>query len=187
MLRPGLRVKRGMALFILLSLYLTTAPLCADIFNSSNPVIPGVEYSTTPIGSPFLRHYADRFSLDLRKLIQYEERGFGRAEIITLVEISSHTGVLLKEYGKRRLKNEVTLRELAKEANMEYEPLYQRAQKIKTEIEALGNENLPPPVFKEIKDPKKEKKERKKKKKKEKERIKSNDAQEPDKTDSIID
>jgi len=134
-----------------------------------------VKISTQPLGSPFIRHFTHDYNFDIKKVARFEEKGFGRTEIITLAFISSHTGVELKVYGKRRLKMDVTLRELAEEAGMEYRPLYEKAARVKKEIEAKGDKNLPPPVFAE---PKKSKKDKKKEKKKKK-------AQEEKKADNI--
>jgi hypothetical protein len=109
-----------------------------------------VDVSTAPIGSPFLRHYAYDYNLDLKTLVKFEKRGFGRTEIITLALISEKTGKPMKEYGKRRIKDHVPIRTLAQEAGMDYSELHKKARQIKTEIEAKGDKNLPPPVFLDI-------------------------------------
>ena len=108
-----------------------------------------IEVSTTPIGSPFLRHFAYDYNLNLKDLVKFEKRGFGRTEIISLALISQKTGKPMKEYGKRRIKNQVPLKDLAKEAGMDYGELYSKARRIKGEIEAKGDINLPPPIFEE--------------------------------------
>jgi len=112
-----------------------------------------VVLSTTPIGSPFLRHYAYDYNLDLNRLVRFEKRGFSRSEIITLALISEKTGKPMKDYGNRRLKEHVTLKQLAEEEGMDYAPLYEKAQTIKKAIEAKGDQNLPPPVFEKKPDP----------------------------------
>lgn len=103
--------------------------------------------STAPIGSSFLRHFAYDFGFDLKELVKFEKRGFGRAEIITLALISMTTGKPLVDYGKRRLKENVTLKTIAEEASLDYPSLYQTVRTIKEDIEAEGDNNLPPPVF----------------------------------------
>ncbi|MCB4755762.1 MAG: hypothetical protein LHV69_01785 [Elusimicrobia bacterium] len=110
---------------------------------------PEVKLSTNPIGSPFFRHLAFDRNLDLREVVKFEKKGFGRAETVTLILISSATGKPLKEYGKRRLKEKVTLRQFAEEAKLDYDALYRQARAIKEGIEAKGDKNLPPPVFDE--------------------------------------
>jgi len=109
-----------------------------------------VQLSTTPIGSAFYRHLAHDRNIDLHELEKFERKGFGRAEIVTLVLISTATGKPLKEYGNRRLKDKVLLRDLAKESGLDYQTLFQKARAIKEEIEARGDKNLPPPVFEKV-------------------------------------
>jgi len=106
-----------------------------------------VKKSTTPIGGFFYRHLAFDYNLDLKKLVKFEKRGFGRSEIVTLVLISEITGTPLKDYGKRRLKNDFTLKEMAEEAGLDYVTLYKTVGVVKKGIEAKGDKNLPPPVF----------------------------------------
>ncbi len=125
-----------------------------------------VEPSTSPIGSPFYRHLAHDFNLDLKDLVKFEKKGFGRGEIVTLILISTTTGKPLKEYGKRRLKEKPSLRELATEAKLDYDALYLKARRIKEGIEAKGDTNLPPPVFEDK--PKKDEDEKPDEKKKKK-------------------
>ena len=103
--------------------------------------------STGPIGSPFYRHLAHDFNLDLHDLVKLERHGFGREEVVTLVLISSATGVNVKEYAKRRLKDQVLLKDLAAEAKLDYPTLERRVRAIKKDIEARGDRNLPPPVY----------------------------------------
>ncbi len=110
---------------------------------------PKVNISTTPLGSPFLRHLAHDYKMNLRDLIKFERRGFARTEIISIALIAEKTGKPLKEYGKRRIKNKVLLRDLAQEAGMDYSALYRKSREIKAAVEAKGAENLPPPVFEE--------------------------------------
>jgi len=115
----------------------------------STAAVIKVNVSTAPIGSPFLRHFAYDYKFDLKELVKFEKRGFGRTEIITIALISQKTGKPMKEYGKRRLKTQVPLIDLAKEAGMDYAELYKKARTIKSEIEAQGENNLPPPIFEE--------------------------------------
>ncbi len=103
--------------------------------------------STAPIGSSFYRHVAYDFNLDLRELVKLEKRGFGRGELVTLVLISSTTGTSVKDYAKRRIKDKVLLKDLAREAGLDYPTLQKRAQVIKLDIEARPDETLPPPLF----------------------------------------
>lgn len=106
-----------------------------------------VQISSTPIGSPFFRHLAYDFNLDLEELVKFEKKGFGRAETVTLVLLSKTTGKPLKEFGKRRLKEDVTLKTMAEEASLDYATLYKVVGFVKEGIEAKGENNLPPPVF----------------------------------------
>src|SRR5262249_31106040 len=101
--------------------------------------------STAPIGTPFYRHLAADQNIDLHELEKFEKKGFGRTEIVTLVLISKSTGKPLKDYGKQRLKekDKPTLRDLAKEANLDYDTLHANAVSIKQSIEAKGDQNLP--------------------------------------------
>lgn len=105
--------------------------------------------STGPIGSPFYRHLAYELNMDLHDLAKFEKHGFGRTETCTLILISSATHVPLKEYGKRRLKDKVSLHQFADEAHLDFEDLHNRAKELKERIEAMGEENLPPPVYPE--------------------------------------
>lgn len=117
-------------------------------FGSARAADPfDVVESSGPLGSPFYRHLAFDFDLDMKKLAQYEERGFGRGEIITLVLLSKMTGTPLKDYGNRRLQERVRLEMLAEEAGIDYVTLHKAAQVVKEGIEAKGARNLPPPVF----------------------------------------
>ncbi len=106
-----------------------------------------VQASTIPLGSPFYRHLAFDFNLDMREMIKFEKKGFGHGEMVTLVLISKSSGTALKEYGKRRLKADVSLQQMAEEAGLNYETLYKVARIIKEGIEAKGDKDLPPPVF----------------------------------------
>lgn len=150
-------------LFLILPVLLNSCVHAASYFEDE-PVV-----STQPIGSPYYRHLAQEMNMDLRELVRYEKRGFGRSEIVMLIYISSATGKPLKEYGQRRLKEKVTLRDLAAEAHLDYEDLLKRAQGIKKRIEFLGAEMLPPPVYEvaastaPVSKPPKPKKEKKKK------------------------
>lgn len=131
-----------------------------------------VEVSTNPIGSPFFRHLANQYNLELKELVKLEDRGFGRTETITLILISSATGKYFKDLAKRRLKEKIHLKDLAEEAQLNYGLISLQAQEIKTSIEAKGDRNLPPPVFATPSPTpapvKKEKKDKKKKPTKEK-------------------
>jgi hypothetical protein len=108
---------------------------------------PGVNVSTQPLGSPFYRHLAFDFGLDIHDVAKLERRGFGRGETVTLVLISKATGVSFKEYAKRRLKDQVSLKDLAAEAKLDYPTLLKSVRTIKEGIESKGDQNLPPPVF----------------------------------------
>ncbi len=105
--------------------------------------------STDPIGSPFYRHLAQQANLDLRTLVRFEKRGFGRNEICSLVLLSSATHVDIKDYGKRRLKDKVTIQQFADEGHVDYDDLMTRSREMKRRIEAMGDRNLPPPVYPE--------------------------------------
>ncbi len=137
---------------------------------------PEPEISTQPIGSPYYRHLAQDMNQDLRQLVKFEKKGFGRSEIVALIIISSTTGKPLKGYGNRRLKDKVTLQQLADEAHIDYAQLMTESKRVKELIEAKGDKNLPPALYEmgEIlptpsptplskKDAKKQKKEQKKK------------------------
>jgi hypothetical protein len=137
---------------IILSLLLVT-PICVW---AGGKAPPEVKKSTTPIGSPFLRHFAYDYNYDLKRLVQYEKRGFGRTEIISLALLSSYTGKKMKVYGKKRLKQKGTIRKYVEEAGLDYDEFYKVVREIKAEIEAKGDKDLPPPVFGEIKPEKEE-------------------------------
>jgi hypothetical protein len=142
--------------------------LAAGLLHAKGNLPDEVKLSTTPIGSPFLRHYANDYHLDLYELVKFEKRGFGRSEIITIALISQKTGKPMKEYGKRRLNEKgLTLKKLAEEAGMDYAVVYEQAQSIKKIVEAKGDQNLPPPVFEKKADPDKTDKELKEEKKNE--------------------
>lgn len=134
-----------------------------------------VAVSTIPIGSPFLRHYANDYHLDLYELVKFEKRGFGRSEIITLALISQKTGKAMKEYGKRRLNEKVTLKALAEEAGMDYAAVYQDAQNIKKTVELKGDQNLPPPLFEKKPEEKKEEERKEKEKEQAKDEVIKNE------------
>ena len=108
---------------------------------------PAPTPSTGPIGGAFYRHLAFDFGLELRDLVKLERRGFGRGEVVTIVLISKATGTSFREYAKRRLKDEVLLKDLAVEAGLDYDTLQKNVKAIKEGIEAKGDVNLPPPVF----------------------------------------
>lgn len=127
--------------------FVLAALLCipTTLFALSNE--EDVKVSTHPIGSPFYRHLAFDYNIDLRELVKFEKKGFGRTEIVTLILISTHTKIPLKDYGNKRLKDKVKLRTLAEEAKMDYDALYKQARTIKEQIEEKGDSQLPPPVF----------------------------------------
>jgi hypothetical protein len=145
----------------------------ANAWDGEEPAV-----STHPIGSSYYRHLAADFDIDLHELIKFERKGFGRAEIVTLILISQQVNKPLKDLGNRRIKDQVLLKDLAKEAKLDYDSLYLTAREIKADIESRGDKNLPPPVFEKVKeDPEKlrrekakeEKRKRKEEKKKKKE------------------
>lgn len=127
-----------------------------------------VEISTLPIGSSFYRHLANDFNLDLKELVKFEKKGFGHTEIVTLVLISKSSGTVLKEYGKRRLKDQTLLKDFAAEAGLDYPTLYKSARAIKEGIEAKGDTLLPPPVYEATPLPAETPEKKSKKKKKDK-------------------
>jgi len=139
------------SLFVLLLPCLFSSPTL--VF--AKPNFGDVSGSTQPIGSPFYRHTAFDFDIDLKELVKFEKKGFGRSEIISLILLSKISGAPLKEYGKRRLKMESTLKNLTLEAGLDYVTLYKLVLVLKESIESKGETNLPAPVFK---DKKKEKK-----------------------------
>lgn len=67
--------------------------------------------------------------------------------------ISQKTGKPMKDYGKRRLNEKVTLETFAKEAGMDYPALYEQARSIKAAVEAKTDQNLPPPLFEKKPEP----------------------------------
>lgn len=80
-------------------------------------------------------------------MVQYEKRGFTRTEMISLVLLSQSSGKTIKEMAKRRIKDKILLKDLAKEAQVDFEQLYSKARSIKSDIELRGESNLPPPIF----------------------------------------
>ena len=106
-----------------------------------------VTVSTAPIGSAFYRHLAFDMNHDLKKLVRYERRGFGRAEILTLLVVSKVSGVPLKDMGERRLRKEASLEDLVQEAGLDYVTVYKIVRVLKEAIEAKGMAHLPPPVY----------------------------------------
>ena len=159
---------------ILFLMVLLCAPVLARAAYDDEP-----EPSTAPIGSSFYRHLAFQMNLDLKELEKFEKRGFGRSEIITLIFISHSTGVPLKDYGKRRLKDKVSLRDLAAEAKMDYDTLEKNVRTVKEAIEAQGDTLLPQPVF-EVNTVETEEKEKSKKKDKEKKEDKATSSPAPE-------
>ncbi len=124
---------------LLALLILSTAAVFADDF--------GVDVSTQPLGSPFFRHLAFDFGLDIHDVVKLERHGFGRGETVTIVLIAKATGASFKDYAKRRLKDQVPLKDLASEAKLDYPTLLKNVRAVKEGIEAKGDQNLPPPVF----------------------------------------
>ena len=125
--------------FVSLALLLTVSAASAQGFET--------EVSTQPLGSPYYRHLAFDFNLDLQDLVKLEKRGFGRNEVVTIILISKATGTSFKDYAKRRLKDKVLLKVLAAEAQLDYATLIKNTTAIKEGIEAKGDKNLPPPQF----------------------------------------
>jgi hypothetical protein len=123
------------------------AALIAVFSGRARAAYDEVDLSTQPIGSSFYRHLAFDFGLDIRDLVKLERRGFGHNEVVTIVLLSKATGTSVKDYAKRRLKDEVLLKDLAAEAGLDYPTLLKNARAIKEGIESKGDMNLPPPVF----------------------------------------
>jgi len=138
--RPRMMVclMTGLFFFVLLG---TASPLQAASKDSETKI------STQPIGSSYYRHLAFDMDWDLKKLVRYEKKGFGRAEIITLMLLSKITGAPLKDYGNRRLKKETTLKDMTEEAGLNYVTLYKIVRELKKGIESKGAKNLPPPIY----------------------------------------
>ncbi len=128
------------ALFALL--LVTAAPAAHAAFYEEEPRI-----STEPVGSPFYRHLAFERKVDLLELEKFEKHGFTRTEVCTIVLLSSATHVPMKTYGKRRLKEKISYEKLATEAHIDYSKLREDAHALKLKIEAMGSDNLPPPVY----------------------------------------
>jgi hypothetical protein len=103
--------------------------------------------STAPIGSSFYRHLARETNIDLRELVKFEKRGFGRTEICILILISTESVQTLKDNGNKRLKEQTPLKVLVKDANMDFDKVYAQARELKTRIEAMGDENLPEAIY----------------------------------------
>jgi hypothetical protein len=118
---------------------------CASMARAVEPY--DVAPSTLPIGSPFYRHLAFDFGLDIRDLVKLERRGFGRGEVVTLVLIAKSTSTTVKDLARRRLKDQVPLKDLAAETGLDYPTLLKNVRAIKEGIESKGEQNLPPPVF----------------------------------------
>jgi hypothetical protein len=108
---------------------------------------PEIELSTDPIGSSYYRHLARESNIDLRELVKFERRGFGRTEINILILISSGSVQTLKDFGNRRLKEKTSLEEMVRGAGFDFDTVYVKARELKTTIEAMGDNDLPPPVF----------------------------------------
>jgi hypothetical protein len=129
-------------LFLFAALALMGAVAHADYDYDETPVV-----STAPIGSSYYRHLAHMTNIDLRELEKFEQRGFGRTEINILILISSGSVQTLKDYGNRRLKDNVPLNDLIAEAHCDHDAIYAKARAMKAAIEAMGDQNLPPPVY----------------------------------------
>ncbi len=142
------------AAFVWMTLILVFAGSCYAGAKKTELTPEEIAASTTPIGSPFYRHLADDFNLDLRELVKFERKGFSRTEIITLVLISDSDVKKLKEIGNRRIKDLVPLETLVKEAGLEYRSIYKVVRQMKSDIEERGDKNLPPPVFEKPKEKK---------------------------------
>lgn len=140
--------------FLILSLLLS-APLRAERFEP--------EISTAPLGSPFFRHLAFDYNLDIRDLVRLERRGFGRGESVALVLIAKSTTTTVRELARRRLRDKTSLADLAKEMNLDYPTLRRNVEAIKEGIEAKGDQNLPAPVFEPTPTPAPPKKKKRKK------------------------
>lgn len=134
---PGSRTPSALIFFLPVLLFLSSETFGADT---------DLKVSTQPIGSSYYRHVAFDFGLDLKKLIRYEKRGFGRAEIINLILLAKITGDKLKNFGNRRLKREATLKQMTEEAGLDYVTMYKVVQVLKKALEDKGDKNLPPPV-----------------------------------------
>ncbi len=119
------------------------------------PTAEEIAASTTPVGSPFYRHLADDFNIDIRELVKFERKGFSRTEIITLVLLSDSDVKKLKEMGNRRIKEHTPMDTFVQEAGLEYRSLLKVVRQIKQDIEERGDKNLPPPVFEKSKEEKK--------------------------------
>jgi hypothetical protein len=128
-------------------LLLLSALLLASATARASYQDPDVDVSTGPIGSSYYRHLAQMTNIDLHELVKFERRGFGRTEINVLVVISSGSIKTMKDYGNRRLKDNVPLDDLIKEAHRDHDEVYRRAREMKAAIEAMGDQNLPPPVY----------------------------------------
>ena len=108
---------------------------------------PEPSVSTAPIGSSYYRHLAQETSTDIRDLVKFERRGFGRTEINILILISNGSVQTLKDYGNRRIKESVPLKKLVSEAGKDFDEIYGRARELKSRIEKMGDSNLPPAVY----------------------------------------
>ena len=106
-----------------------------------------VVYSTTPLGSPYYRHLAQDFNIDIKELVKFERKGFGRQEIVMLIIIANTLEKPLKEIGNRRIKEKVPMDVLVKEAKLNYGELVSAARDVKEDIESRGLKDLPKAVY----------------------------------------
>ena len=131
-------------IFVLLPFILTSPKVLFSAEWAETPTV-----STQPIGSPFFRHLAVEMNQDLKELHKFEKAGYGRVEIITLLLLSQSTGLKLEEYANLRIKDRKSLRQLTADAKLDYGTIHQQARNLKEKIEAMGANNLPPPIFAE--------------------------------------
>ncbi len=94
------------------------------------------EKSTIPAKkepSPYAKELAARENWPLEQVQKMEKRGFGRTEMVSFIAIARRSPKKWDELVKEREKG-ATLRQMARDAGLDYDELFSRSMKIREEI-----------------------------------------------------
>lgn len=136
------------SLFICALLTVAAAPsLRADLDGGVDlfPSSYDIDSSTEPLRktpTTFARRLAQKADWPLEKIEKLERKGYGRTEIISLIEIARRSPKTWDDLVKERDKGK-KMRELAEEAALNYNEVFRRAQKLRDEINAEVEGQLP--------------------------------------------